>query len=174
MIRKRLYRKLYTSYLRIKGARIGKNSGIDYRSEITKPKALQIGDNSVIYKNVTIYNSLEGKVSIGEGSHIAPFGYLLTKSHQIKIGNQVAIGPFCSFFSHSNDLQSTDKAFANSYLDADIIIGNNVFIGAQTVVTAGAIIHDNVAIGANSLVTGELESGFLYGGSPVRKIRKLD
>lgn len=55
------------------------------------------------------------------------------------------------------------------------IIGNRVLVGMGSILLDGAIIEDDVMIGAGSLVPPgkRLESGFLYLGSPVRKIRPL-
>lgn len=54
-------------------------------------------------------------------------------------------------------------------------IGNQVLIGMSSTILDGAIIEDQVVIGAGSLVPPgkRLESGFLYFGSPVKKIRPL-
>ncbi|MEQ5191361.1 gamma carbonic anhydrase family protein, partial [Escherichia coli] len=54
-------------------------------------------------------------------------------------------------------------------------IGNRVLVGMGSILLDGAIIEDNVMIGAGSLVPPgkRLESGFLYLGSPAKKIRPL-
>lgn len=54
-------------------------------------------------------------------------------------------------------------------------VGNRVLIGMGSIVLDGAIIEDDVMIGAGSLVPPgkRLESGYLYLGSPVKRIREL-
>lgn len=54
-------------------------------------------------------------------------------------------------------------------------IGNRVLVGMGSILLDGAIIEDDVMIGAGSLVPPgkRLESGFLYLGSPVKKVRPL-
>lgn len=54
-------------------------------------------------------------------------------------------------------------------------IGNRVLVGMGTIILDDAVIEDDVMIGAGSLVPPRkrLESGFLYVGSPVRKVREL-
>ena len=160
--------------MRLRGAKIGKKSSIDHRCDFPKAKGVYLGDKSIIYKNVTFYNSQKGELRLGDRTHIAPYGYILTKNNKINIGDDVAIGPFCSLFCHSNSINEANSLFRESYLDGDISIGNNVFIGAQTIIMPGTDIGDNVAIGANSVVKGKLESGFLYAGTPVKQIKKLD
>ena len=54
-------------------------------------------------------------------------------------------------------------------------IGNRVLLGINTIVLDDVIIEDDVMIGAGSLVPPRkrLESGYLYVGSPVQKVRPL-
>ncbi|WP_431224719.1 gamma carbonic anhydrase family protein [Serratia sp. L9] len=54
-------------------------------------------------------------------------------------------------------------------------IGNRVLVGMGSILLDGAIIEDDVMIGAGSLVAPgkRLESGYLYVGSPARRIRPL-
>lgn len=55
-----------------------------------------------------------------------------------------------------------------------IKIGNNVFIGMNSVILRGSDIGDNVIIGAGSVVSGKCESNSVYAGNPARKISTLD
>jgi len=53
-----------------------------------------------------------------------------------------------------------------------IVIGDNVTIGAHTIVLAGVVIGDNVIIAANSVVAKRtcIHSGEMWGGSPARRL----
>ena len=54
--------------------------------------------------------------------------------------------------------------------DKKIIIGNNVWIGANTTILKGSKVGNNIVIGACSLLTGEyLEENSIYVGSPAKK-----
>ena len=54
-------------------------------------------------------------------------------------------------------------------------VGDNCLIGMGSTIMDGAIVHPGVMIGAGSLVAPnkELESGYLYVGSPAKKVRAL-
>ncbi|MGE8523812.1 MAG: gamma carbonic anhydrase family protein [Acinetobacter pseudolwoffii] len=54
-------------------------------------------------------------------------------------------------------------------------IGNRVLVGIGTIILDDVIVEDDVMIGAGSLVPPNkvLESGYLYVGSPVKKVRPL-
>jgi acetyltransferase-like isoleucine patch superfamily enzyme len=54
-----------------------------------------------------------------------------------------------------------------------ITVGNNVWIGAGTIVLAGVTIGDNTVIGAGSVVTKDIPSGVLAVGVPCRVMRKI-
>lgn len=54
-------------------------------------------------------------------------------------------------------------------------VGNRVLVGMGSVLLDGVIVEDDVMIGAGSLVSPgkRLERGYLYLGSPARKVRPL-
>ncbi|MFZ4412857.1 MAG: acyltransferase [Bacteroidales bacterium] len=160
-------------YWKMKGVILSNNAFIYRNNEILNPKNLSLGENSILYKELTIYIGKQGSLTIGKNSHIAPYAYLLIDNNAVNIGDNVAIGPFCAFFCHSNSVMGESKLFAENYIDLPIIIGNNVFIGSHTVILPGSIIHDNVVIASNSVVKGVLEENSIYGGSPAKKIKSL-
>jgi galactoside O-acetyltransferase len=164
---------LYTAFVVLRGAHIGRSSRLSFSTEIDRAANVRIGSQCRIYKNVTIYLSQSGQFELGNGSHIAPFCYFLIDKNRMTVGEHVAIGPYAAFFCHSNHYSSEAHLFVNTYLDGDITIGSNVFIGAHTVVLPDTYIEDNVIVGANSVVRGRLESGYLYAGNPVKKIRRV-
>jgi len=155
------------------GADVGKKSLINYRSDITFKKNVSLDSSSIIYKNASIYINKGGKFRMGSFSHCAPNAYFLIEKNRIEIGNDVAIGPYCSFFCSSNHHKGENSLFRNNYINGNISIGNNVFIGAHTVVLPGTSIGNDIVIAANSVVKGKLENGYLYGGTPCKKIKKL-
>lgn len=54
------------------------------------------------------------------------------------------------------------------------MIGNNVFIGMNTLILRNVKIGDNVIIGASSVVTQNCESGTVYAGNPAKPIMKIE
>ena len=57
---------------------------------------------------------------------------------------------------------------------AEVKIGNNVFIGANTIVLKGVTIGDRSIIGAGSVVTKNIPEDEIWGGNPAKFIRKID
>ena len=57
---------------------------------------------------------------------------------------------------------------------APVHIGDNVFLGARTLVLKGVSIGDNTVVGAGSVVTRSLPADVIAAGNPVRVLRSLD
>lgn len=131
------------------------------------PTALVIGD-VVLAENVSVwpYAVIRGDVNfirIGKNSNIQDHS-MLHVSHKkadkpegspLIIGEDVTVG-------HHVKLHGCT-------------IGNRVLVGIGTIILDDVIVEDDVMIGAGSLVPSNkvLESGYLYVGSPVKKVRPL-
>ena len=170
---KRLLSKIYTSFLKShKTIYIAEDVRVDYRVEIESKDNITIEKSSIIYKNVTLYKTKQATFQMGEHSHISSFTYMLLGDNNLTFGSNNAIAPFCAFYCTSNAI-SKEELFKDTYISADIVVGDNVFIGSHTVVLPGSIIENNVVVASNSVVKGTLKSGYLYGGSPVKIVREL-
>ena len=56
-------------------------------------------------------------------------------------------------------------------LDKDIIIGNDVWLGAGSTITAGVYVADGVIVAAGSVVTKSIEKpNIIVGGIPAKQI----
>lgn len=56
----------------------------------------------------------------------------------------------------------------------DVKIGDNVFIGARTVITKPVTIGGNAVVGAGSIVTKDIPANEIWAGNPARFIRKRE
>lgn len=93
----------------------------------------------------------------------------------IVIGNRVFLGPGSKLLSSTYELHGfyssqllPEEAYNIRY--GDIIIGDDAYIGANTVVMPGVKIGEGAVVGANSLVDHNLKPWTIYFGNPVRKI----
>lgn len=99
-------------------------------------------------------------------------GVILDPSHcwLIEIGDNVTMAPRVHILCHD---EST-KVHLNYTKIGKVKIGDNVFIGAESVVMPGVTIGDNVIIGANSTVTKDIPANIVAAGSPARAICTLE
>lgn len=99
-------------------------------------------------------------------------GVILDPGHcwLIEIGDNVTMAPRVHILCHD----ASTKTFLNFTKIGRVTIGNNVFIGAESVVLPGVTIGSNVVIGANSTVTRDIPENSVAVGSPARVISTLD
>ena len=99
-------------------------------------------------------------------------GVILDPSHcwLISIGDDVTIAPNVHVLAHE---ASTFSALGYTKIGR-VTIGNNVFIGAESIILPNVTIGDNVIIGAGSIVTKNLDSNGVYVGNPAHYIMNYD
>ena len=99
-------------------------------------------------------------------------GVILDPSHcwLITIGDNVTMAPRVHVLCHD----ASTKCFLNYTKIGRVTIGNNVFIGAETVVLPNVKIGDNVIIGANSTVTKDIPNNVVAVGNPARVICSIE
>lgn len=99
-------------------------------------------------------------------------GVILDPGHcwLIEIGDHVTMAPRVHILCHD----ASTKQFLNYTKIGRVTIGNNVFIGAESVVLPGVTIGNNVIIGANSTVTHDIPDNTVVAGTPARMICTVD
>jgi acetyltransferase-like isoleucine patch superfamily enzyme len=124
----------------------------------------------------SIIRAYGGSVTIGEFSQIGPFAVILSGELGVKIGNHVMVGPHCVFASgnHKFDDINTPMRFSGSFSKGPIIIGNDVWIGANCTILDNVNIPDGCIIGANSVVTKNFEPYSIIAGVPAKFIKFRD
>lgn len=93
----------------------------------------------------------------------------------ISIGNHVRITERCKIFSH-DFAWSVPKTMGGAVLGASgrVEIGNNVFIGMDSIICRNVSIGENVIIGAGSVVTKDCQPNSVYAGNPARRISSIE
>jgi maltose O-acetyltransferase len=97
---------------------------------------------------------------------------IIDPSHcwHIEIGDNVVLAPRVHILAHDSS-----TGLFNGYTKvANVTIGNNVFIGAGSIVLMGVTIGDNVIIGAGSIVAKDIPANSVAVGNPARVISSLE
>ncbi len=99
-------------------------------------------------------------------------GVLIDPSHcwHINIGDNVVLAPRVHILAHD----TSTKVFLDYTRVANTVIGNNVFIGAGTIVLPGVTIGNNVVIGAGSVVANDIPNESVAVGNPARVVKSLN
>lgn len=120
-----------------------------YTSE--KNAELIIGDHCYIgeYNNI---RAAGGKITIGNNCAISQHVTLICSNHGIEKGKLI-----------QKQRWSTHNNF--------ITIGNDVWIGANSVILPGVTIHDGAVIGAGSIVTKDVPENAVVAGNPAKIIK---
>jgi len=125
-----------------------------------------------------------GDVEIGHDSSVWPFVVIRGDVNRIRVGAQTNIqdqsvlhvghdGPYNPGGSALN--VGNKVTVGHRVILHGCMIEDNCLIGMGATVMDGAVIHSHTIVGAGSLVTPgkELQGGFLWLGSPVRRVRAL-
>lgn len=113
------------------------------------------------------------------GSHIevgknffANYNCTIIDVAKVKIGDNCQMAPNVSIYTAGHPIYPDTRNSAFEY-GKEVVIGDNVWLGGNTVVCPGVHIGDNVVVGAGSVVTKDIPSWSIAAGNPCRVIRKI-
>lgn len=118
-----------------------------------------------------VHMSYGSHVHIGEHFY-ANFNLVLVDDGEIHIGNRVMIGPNVTLCTTGHPVYPLYREMVAHY-SLPIHIGNNVWIGAHSVILPGVTIGDNAVIGAGSIVTRDIPANVVAVGNPCRVMREI-
>ena len=123
--------------------------------DILSPFYCDFGENIHIGKNFYANHNLSildgGRVEIGDFVFIAPNVVITTAGHAI-------------------DPEQRDKGYE---IVLPITIGSHVWIGANVCILPGVKVGNNVVIGAGSVVTKDIPDNVIAVGNPCKVLRKI-
>lgn len=145
-----VYKIIYFSRISFKSIPKMNNS---FKIAVKKKSKLIVGKNFRTRNNVSfrIYN--KGNVSIGDNCFFND-GCSVNSQKKITIGNNLICGQNVMFFDHDHDYKND----INNFVTEEIIIGNNVWIGANCTILKGVTIGNNVVIAAGTLIKDDVPS----------------
>lgn len=126
-----------------------------------KAKKATIGKNFRLESNAKVRVINGGILEIGENCFINCNSYI-TVEGKTTIKDNVLIGPNVMIFDHDHDYKSCKGIRNSRNITGEIYIGNNVWIGAGSIILRGAYIEDDAVIAAGSIVKNRVKSGCLY------------
>ncbi|MBB6370304.1 sugar O-acetyltransferase [Chryseobacterium shigense] len=92
---------------------------------------------------------------------------------KVKFGDNVFIGPNCSFYTAGHPLDVKQRNEGLEYA-RPITVGDNVWLGGNVVVLPGVTIGNNTVIGAGSVVTKDIPDHVVAVGNPCKVIKNIE
>ena len=111
-------------------------------------------------------------ISVGK-NFFANFNMVVLDEARVVFGDNVFIGPNCGFYTAGHPIDSIERNKGLEFA-RPIIVGNNVWIGANVTVVPGVTIGDNCVIGAGSVVTKDIPDNTVAVGNPCKVIKSID
>jgi acetyltransferase-like isoleucine patch superfamily enzyme len=171
----RLGIKLRKFSLRLQGAVIGEHCrpcfgfflhAKKYTVEIT------IGDNVIFGENVFLKMTQGGILEIGDNVKIHKNANFIINKGFLSIGKNSFIGPSVQIIN-GQYIKEKPKTLLGSMgsTTSDIVIGQNVWIGANCILLKGVQIGNNSIVGAGSVVTKSIPPNVTCAGNPAVLIK---
>jgi len=164
----------------------GKNIKIygNLKLSIAKSARVIIGDGVVFRSHTKNYLGVIKPVSISvhENAQLVIGNFSGFSGTSIVASNSIIIGAYCNFGSNTSiwdtDFHPLDyrlrRTGNNGTRTKPIFVGDDVFVGAQSIILKGVTIGDRSIIGAASVVSRNIESDEIWGGNPARILKRIE
>lgn len=136
-------------------------------------------------RRISPFATVKGNVCIGKCTYVSSFADIRGIGSATRIGNFCSVARGVKIMSsgqvHSMDAISTfpfyliDRTLKRAdfmVAKGDVVIGNDVWIGADAIVLPGVKIGDGAVIGAGAVVTKDVEAFQIVAGVPAKPVRK--
>ncbi len=141
------------------------------KQKLLKEMFAEIGEECHI--ETPFYASWGGKyVHFGNNVYVN-FNLTMVDDCEIYVGDNTMFGPNVTLAVAGHPVHPELRKKAAQY-NLPIKIGNNVWIGANSVILPGVNIGDNSVIGAGSIVTKDIPSNVVAVGNPCKVMREIN
>lgn len=111
-------------------------------------------------------------ISLGENSHINQYCCIWASANsKIILGDNLLMGPGVKMFSSNHGTDPNKIMNQQEWIEKGIVVGNDVWIGANAVVLPGVKIGDGAIVAAGAVVTKDVGAYTIVGGVPAKFIK---
>lgn len=128
-----------------------------------------------LYQRTIIVSREAGEIHIGNNVGIS--GATIYSKESIEIGDYTNIGGNVKILDHDfHPIEAEARKRNNMDMVGKkaIKIGENVFIGCNSIILKGTQIGDNSVVGAGSVVSGKFPGNVVIAGNPAKIIKELE
>ncbi len=140
-------------------------------NEIEKVVKDLLGKSENAFINPPFYCDYGTHIEVGKNFY-ANYNCTILDVAKVKIGDNCQFAPNVAIYTAGHPIHPYSRNSLYEY-GKEITIGDNVWIGGNTIVCPGVHIGDNVVIGAGSVVIKDIPSWSVAVGNPCRVIRKI-
>ncbi|WP_293302834.1 acyltransferase [Pedobacter sp. UBA4863] len=137
-------------------------------------KKVKVGNFFRVCPGVRIVSENEGIIDIGENFFANYNSCIYADSNSIVIGNDCLVGPDVLIINTNHGVKSGELIRNQPNISKDITIGNDVWIGAKSVILAGVTIGNGAVIAAGSVVNKDIKENSIVGGVPAKFIKERE
>jgi acetyltransferase-like isoleucine patch superfamily enzyme len=130
----------------------------------------KVGKRIVFYPGLWIFTGRN--LVLGNDVDLAK-GVMITTDGGIVIGDRTLIGyETCIFSSNHSIPPKGENIFGAGHVKKPVEIGNDVWIGARSIILPGVTIGNGAVVAAGSVVTKDVQENTIVAGVPAKVIRK--
>lgn len=141
----------------------------DKLQNLTQKLIGKVGKNCTITQ--PFYCDYGKHITIGD-NFFANYNCVILDVAKVEIGNNVFFAPNVSVYTAGHPIHHIPRTALWEY-GAPVKIGNNCWIGGNTVINPGVSVGDNTVIGSGSVVTKDIPSNVIAAGNPCKVIREI-
>lgn len=130
---------------------------------------LGFGEGTSVYNSAFVF----GDVRVGKGTWIGPNVMLEGGGGTLEIGDTCSISSGVQIYTHDTIAWALSGGRLEARYGA-VKIGSRTYIGSQCIISAGVTIGSGCVIAANSLVNQDVADGIVMGGTPARRLGRVE
>lgn len=136
---------------------------------------LEIGEHTLLEPGVWITAPGDARITIGSGCFLN-LGVMVAAQQRVEIGDHCMFANGCFITDGNHRFDDPDKPvpWQGFTTKGPTIVGDNVWCGANVVITSGVTVGRRCVIGANSVVTTDLPDFTIAAGVPARPLRRIE
>ncbi len=139
--------------------------------EIQKIVKELLGKSEGAWINPPFYCDYGSHIEVGK-NFFANYNCTIIDVAKVKIGDNCQMAPNVAIYTAGHPIYPDTRNSAFEY-GKEVTIGDNVWLGGNTVVCPGVHIGNNVVIGAGSVVTKDIPDWSIAAGNPCKVIRQI-
>ena len=142
--------------------------------EALRDGRLEVGAGTLFEPNVWITAPAPARVRIGEGTFLN-IGVMVAATALVEIGSHCMLANGCFVTDGNHRFDDPDKPvpWQGFSSKGPTRVGDNVWCGANVVITSGVTVGERCVIGANSVVTRDLPPRSIAAGAPARVLQTI-